>query len=122
MNPDNLFVIFDVVMFGAGAYCLYSWFYMKTKGVIHDNRMTIPSDMSLGSCRDPQGYMSFIMPRMLIFSLVVLAFGGLNLLGNAFPLPREVQFLCLAVTFAAVLWFAFVIKKSIQLFWPTPLK
>lgn len=122
MNTDSLFAIFDAVMFGAGIYCLYSWYMMKFKGVIHENRMTIPSDQDIGSCVNPAAYMQYMGPRILMFSILSIIFGGINLLSHAMPIPTELQFICLAVLFAVIVWFAFVIRKSVQAFWPQQLK
>lgn len=118
MKTDNFFVLFDIIMFAAGVYCLYSWGYMRRKGEIHDNKMTIPSDVSIASCSDPAGYMEYIGPRMLTFGVVCVIFGGVNVACNFYPLPGEVQFVCLGVLFANIIWFAFVIRRANLAFWP----
>lgn len=118
MNSDALFALFDGIMFAVGLYCLYSWWLMRFKGEIHDNRMTIPADYSVGGCRDKNAYMRFMGPRILVFSLMCVVFGGINLLSHAVPVPGAVQFICIAVLFLNLMWFALVIRKSIQLYWP----
>lgn len=122
MNPDSLFAVFDAIMFAAGIYCAYSWHYMKTKRQIHDNRMTIPPDISIEACRNPAAYMAYMLPRMLVFSILCIVFGGLNLLTHVTQIPQQVQFVCIVALFVNIVWFAVVLRKSIQNYWPNTKK
>lgn len=121
MNADNFFVLFDIIMFAAGVYCLYSWWRMRATGEVQENRLTIPQDMSAGMCSDVKGYMGYMGPRMFTFGVVCVLFDGVNLACNFYPLPREVQFVCLVVLFINIVWFAFVIRRSNSAFWPQKL-
>lgn len=121
MNFDSLGVVFDLIMFLGCAYCGYSWFWMRQNGRIHKNPILITQRTAIEDCKDTQGYLRYISPRLLVFSIVGVFFGGVNLYGNYRGLPPEVWLLAIGILLVNIIWFAFVIHQSVKRFWdPEP--
>ena len=121
MNFDSLGTLFDVIMFVGCAYCGYSWFWMRKHGEIHKNPILIPNKLSISDCKDPKGYMRYISPRLLVFSVIGTCLGAVNLYGSYRSLPPDLFLLIILVLLVNIIWFAFIIYRSVKLFWePEP--
>ncbi len=117
MDFDKLMVIFDVLIWVGCFYCLYSWHIMKRDGVIYNNRIIIPANASIDACKDQTGYLAYMLPRLLMFSIVGIVFGGLNLLAGYGWFPPAVGFALIMIILANIIYLSIVIKKSYEKFW-----
>jgi hypothetical protein len=114
---DNIWSFMDIIFVGAGAYLLYSWFLMKTKGEIK-TAFLMNKDVDLRKCKDLEGYKSFIAPKILIFGIVTLLYGVSGLINSyALELSTTVYMICMAVFAVALVWFALQTRKGLRLFW-----
>lgn len=77
---DNLFRIFDIVLFAFGAYFLYIFFQTKFLGKPINISNFMPTDMTMKNCKQPEAFTAFILPRLLIFAVFLIACGAVSLL------------------------------------------
>lgn len=121
MNFDSLGTVFDLIMFLGCAYCGYSWFWMRQNGQIHKNPILIPPKVEVADCKDTQGYIRYLSPRLLVFSIIGVVFGAINLYGSYRSLPTEVSLLSIGILLVNIVWFAYVIHQAIKRYWdPEP--
>lgn len=82
----NMNLIFGLITAGCGIYCLYLWFKIRTTGKVPEGSMILPRGGSIDDCLDAQEFLAAAMPRLLIFSVLILLFGLLTLADAYFGL------------------------------------
>lgn len=117
MNTDSIGTLIDLAMWFACVYCLYSWYLMKTTGKIHKNPLLIPPKIYIADCLDAKGYLAYMMPRILIFSLIGTVLGGVIFFGNMRGWPSNLWIPINAAFLANIIWFALAIRNSIKTYW-----
>lgn len=118
MGNIDLLTIFDGLLWAGSFYCFYSCYFMYTRRRIHKNLLLIPVNIDTGHCKDTEGYIRFMLPRLLAFSAVNFLFGGLNLLSNfILAMPDRLVIILILPLLAAIFWFWYMIQKSVRLFW-----
>ena len=116
-SMDNMWGFMDVIFAGAGLYVLYAAFLMKTTGEIKTSFL-MNKDVELKKCKDLEGYKTFIFPKMVIFGVSTLLYGGAGMINSyvfSFPLPVYVVFM--AIFMIVLIWFAVQARKGLQKFW-----
>lgn len=76
MNTDSMMLLFDVIFLAYGAYSLYVWFRLKKTGKMPEKCLLQSQGLPMDRCLDPEGYVEFLRPRVLVFGILLLAFGG----------------------------------------------
>ena len=118
MEANSIFMLVDVVTIAIGFYSLYTCIYMKKNNAIFDNKLLMSDKNPVDQCKDPKGYIKYTFPRLLIFSILCIAMGGLSFYGDhagIFPFWAQQ-----AITFgllALLVWLWLILRKTIQLFW-----
>ena len=82
----NMNLMFGLITAGCGVYCLYLWAKILLKGKVPDGCMILPRGSTMDECLDPEGFMAHAMPRLLIFSVLIMFFGLLTLADVYFDL------------------------------------
>lgn len=114
---DNIWSLMDIIFVGAGLYMLYALFLMKKTGEIKTS-MLLSREVDIRKCKDLEGYKKFIEPKMLIFSIAAIIYGGFGLFNSyVAPVPVVVYWMIMALFFAVLIWFALQSRKSVELFW-----
>ena len=121
----NMDLIFGLIMTGCGIYCLYSWGKIRATGKVPDGAMILPVGHSEGDCLDLQEYLSHIMPKFLILSILVTLFGCVTL-GNAYFSILDVwtaamtpgmrllvlELVTCFIPLGVVIWFAICLRRA----------
>lgn len=122
--------LFGVITGGCGIYCLYLWLKIRGSKTIPDNCMLVPREQTMAQCIDAEEYQSYIMPRLLIFGVVLLVFGLLGLGDYYFGifdgvtagLSAGMRLLVLELAtcilpLLVVIWFGVCLRKSQKRLW-----
>ncbi len=114
---DNIWSFLDIVFLGAGFYMLYAWILMKKKGEIKQE-VLMSKDIDLKKCKDLEGYKAYIAPKMLIFAVSAMLYGGAGLVNSYVTALPVIVYNILMITFLVILiWFALMTRKGMEKFW-----
>lgn len=103
--------IIDIFILGCGLYCLYACFNMKTRREINKT-ILMNKEIDIEKCRDKEGYISYILPRFLVFSIATTIYGALCVVNSYVASIGKAIFIIMAVFFVFVIWFAIETKKA----------
>ena len=96
---------------------LYAWFLMKKKGEIKQE-VLMSKDIELKKCKDLEGYKAYIAPKMLVFGVGAVAYGGMGLVNSyVTPLPSMLYNVMMFVFLLVPIWFALMARKGTEKFW-----
>ena len=84
MKGFNIMLIFDLIIAGVGVYLLYSYFLMKKE---HEIPSSFVAEEQIKKCRDKDGFISYMLPRTLLFAVGSMASGILCFLADLKVLP-----------------------------------
>lgn len=78
-------IIIEMMLIASGFYILFLDIKMK-------NTMEIPTylvsgKINLEAAKDKPGYINYMYPRLIVFSLVIIVFSGLLLVGDFVAIP-----------------------------------
>lgn len=108
MKNFNIMLIFDLIIAVVGIYLLYSCYLMKKKGEIPSS--FIAEDM-MKRCEDKAGYISYMLPRSLLFGAGSLISGLLCFLADLGLLPLGKKggsiFGIVMLVFFLIIWLVF---------------
>ena len=114
---DNIWSLLDIIFVGAGLYMLYAWFLMTTKGEVKQE-VLMSKDIDLKKCKDLEGYKTYIAPKMLVFTVGALIYGGAGLVNSyVTPIPLMVYNILMVAFLIDLLWFAVMARKGTEKFW-----
>ena len=102
--------IFGILGIGAGLYCIYAFYIMKTKGILNQN-ITLPKGVDEKSCKDIKAYIKKISLPLLLLGIVLVFYGALELINAYFMEVGIALSFAIAVVLAVLLWFAAVTRK-----------
>lgn len=118
MDLINLMMLFMLVF--CGGYAIYCAIKLKIKGYLFSSKFIYPGNCSPADCTDEIGFMQYIIPRLVIFGVLCLAFAVLIVLDEyvGLGLPEWVSLFVLPYVFIPiVIWYMIVQNKASKLFW-----
>lgn len=104
-------MLLDIVMIGFGVYMLYATVIMIKKREINQN-ILVSKDVNVKDCKDKEGYINYMTPRLFIFSVVVLLNGILGIMNTKLRTLDMVYVVVLGLTFITFVFFIISLRKA----------
>ncbi len=108
-----MYTILDMIIIACGIYVLNGYYQLKTKGIIKEG-LLLPKGLPANRCKDKEGYIAEMAPKLLIYGITLLVCGVLGYLQSLFQLFGVLYLLMLAVFLGVTIWFSRQIKKAIM--------
>ncbi len=118
---DSMFSLMDLIILGSGAYVLYCYYLLKFKGEIKEG-LLLPKGTNVKKCTDKAAYTKEVENKVLLYGIAVLICGGFGVLETQTGLLGKWYLVVIAVFLAVTFWFALVVKKSGEKYWPQTTK
>ena len=117
MKMGNIWSFLDIIFVGAGVYMLYAWILMIKKGEIKQE-VLMSKDIELKKCKDLEDYKAYIAPKMVVFGVSAVIYGGMGLVNSyVTPLPSMLYNVMMFVFLLVLIWFALMARKGTEKFW-----
>ncbi|MDO5422962.1 MAG: hypothetical protein Q4F41_04470 [Eubacteriales bacterium] len=110
---DSMFIMVDLIITGFGVYLLYAWFLMAQKGEVKEN-LVLPKNMTMKRCKDKDGFVNFMKPKMLGFGIVMLICGLFGLLNDFTGVLGNFSLLITVIFLVAAIWYGVGTKNAIK--------
>ena len=115
VDASQMFSFMDIILLACGGYMLYVWYLLQFRDEVKEG-VLLPKD-SRKTCSDFAAYKRFMSPRLLVFSILVVAGGAAGLYSDyVSELNGTLVLVGTGVFLVAVIWFAYCIKKSEKLY------
>ena len=118
---NSMFSLMDLIILGSGAYVLYCYYLLKFKGEIKEG-LLLPKGTNVKKCTDKAAYTKEVENKILLYGIAVLICGGFGVLETQTGLLGKWYLVVIAVFLAVTFWFAMVVKKSGEKYWPQTTK
>lgn len=108
---DNYLGLFDIFAFAFGAYFFSIFFRTKFMGKPINITNFMPTTMTMQNCKQPEAFTAYILPRLLVFSLFLMAYSAVSFF-------RWLDTLWFYLLFPAVvvLFYVFTVRRA-RRFW-----
>lgn len=118
MNDSMFDLILTAMYIGCGGYCIYTYFIQKKAGELLANKILCPNNGDPKTCKKPEEYIRYMLPRILILGIGMMFFGGLFLLNRYFGSGSMAASLALTtVPLVLLIWYAVIQRKAVKLYW-----
>lgn len=107
----SMFGFIDLVVCGCGVYGLYSWYMLVKKHKILKTFL-LGADTNPEQCKDLDGFATFMGPKIMILSIVLLAFGGLSAYNSYVQPVGAIVWVGMAIFFVVIIWYCVQLKKA----------
>lgn len=115
---NSMLSLFDYISLAAGAYVLYVWYRLLVAKRLFDNSLLIPKDQRPKDCKDADGYIRYIRPRLLVLGLVLFLFGVVAIANSSFQFYSDSVGIALNfVALAVLIWYGVCYNRSYKRFW-----
>ena len=118
---DSMFSLMDLIILGSGAYIIYCYYLLKFKGEIKEG-LLLPKGTNVKKCTDKAAYIKEVANKILLYGIAVLVCGGFGVLETQTGLLGKWYLLVIVVFLAVTFWFALVVKKAGEKYWPQTTK
>lgn len=128
MNDFNSF--FNLLILGCGLYCLYQSVQLIRTGTLPSNSILLSKERPLSQCLDPEGFIAYMKPRFLIFSVLMVLSSLVSILNDFLgfldrwtaPMTPALRLVVLEVVsflipFGVLVWFAVCLVKTQKQLW-----
>lgn len=107
-----MYAMLDLLIVACGIYVLYSYYQMKTKGIVKEG-LLLPKGLSIKRCRDKDAYIAEMGPKLLMYGISMLLCGIVGMLESMYQMLGLGYLIVLAVFLGVTIWFARQTKKAI---------
>ena len=117
MNGSIIDLIIAVMLGGSGIYGIISSLRLKKEGYLFENKLLYPGNCKPEECADVEGFIEYIVPRMIIFGVlcIVLAIG--TVLVSVLAVSLSVLMFEMIVVICVFAFIGVVQNKASKLFW-----
>jgi hypothetical protein len=103
--------LIDGLVLACGFYMLYSAYLMKTKGELKVGWL-VSKNINLSRSKDVPGYINYMYPRILIFSVCTIIYGMIGVYSSYYKPLGIIQTVALVIFFIIVVVFAVISTKA----------
>lgn len=114
---DSMFSLMDLIILGSGAYIIYCYYLLKFKGEIKEG-LLLPKGTNVKMCTDKAAYIKEVENKILLYGIAVLICGGFGVLETQTGLLGKWYLVVIAVFLIVTVWFALIVKKFSEKYWP----
>lgn len=107
--------LIDGIIFACGIYMLYSAYLMKTKGELKVGWL-VSKNIDLKKSKDVSGYINYMYPRVIIFSICTLIYSFVGFYGTYVASLGLISTVTFFGFFVVVVWFAIVSTRASKRF------
>ena len=106
--------VIDIIVAGVGIYLIYLIYLAKYKGIIHQTFIWRRDD-NPNKCRDKEGFVNYLFPRVVICGVVLFIDGLLGVLNrHIFKFTDKLDLYSIFVTFAVIIVFGFSCSRAMK--------
>lgn len=107
------------MLIGLGVYCIYTYIRLRRQLYLFPNKVLYPGNCKPEDCIDVDGFIDYILPRMLIYGLMLLTLGaGFFTLELVLRVNSIVySFIIDGFVLGFFVWFIIVQRKCAKEFW-----
>lgn len=116
---DMLDVLLMVMLFGCGIYSIYTAIKLRRSYFLEPNKILYPANCKPEDCVDPDGFIEYILPRVMTCGILWLL-SGIAFAVNNYVLRFEgwlVYALTIILPVAPFVWYMFIQRKSAKEYW-----
>lgn len=116
---DMLSILMIIMLAGCTIYFFYTYLRLRKEYYLFPNKFMYPGGCKPEDCLDVDGFIDFILPKLLIFSfLFLLCTIGYGLIIFYTPLAGTLADIAsILVPPAILVWYIFVQRKAAREFW-----
>lgn len=116
---DLLSIFLSVMVLGCAVYGLYAAIRVRVTYMLFPNKFLFPANCKMEDCLDEDGYIEYIVPRLMIWSILMLIVGIVYSL-NAFVFFYGgwiIDIATIVVPVAVIGWLMVIQRSSAKRFW-----
>ena len=103
-------IIIDILLSACAVYILYLNFKMKASGEIP--QFLISPKVNLERSKDKPGFIKYMFPRLIIYSVIVLLFSAVNIIARLFTISRYITLVTALAFFGALIYYCVITVKA----------
>lgn len=107
---QNMGGIFGILGVGCGIYIFYALYKLKTNGDITSS-ILLPKDVNPKSCKDKEGYIKAVTPKMAILGASTILYGLMDLCESFVMSTGYFFWIVLVLVLAVLVWFSVTISR-----------
>ena len=117
----NLMDLLDWVLFGAllvyGVLCLFTALRLRRETKLFDSQVLYPGGLRKEDCRDPEGFIAYMRPRMLLLGVVFTLSALVYFIKLRLGLPKIASIAHIVLTAAVLLYGFWMFHDAAKRFW-----
>lgn len=116
-----------LMLVGSGGYALYTYFRLRKSWGFFDNKFLLPGNCPPEECLDPEGFLEYIHPRLLILGVLCCVAAILcvpvmlpdvaELIGLGGTLYTVINYVVPLMGFGVFVWYMFCQNRAAKRFW-----
>ncbi len=112
-------IFFDGVIIFFGCYIFYIYYLMKVKQDVREG-MLLPKGYSFQRCKDKEGYIREMGPKLLVYGAEVLLCGVAGFVEDTYGNLGIVYLVVMVLFVVLTIWFAIQARNAVKKYWGAP--
>ena len=111
-------MIFDLIALGCGLDCLLTCYKLRVAGRLFPNSLLVPNNKTPKDCLEPEAYVQYIFPRLLILGILITLFGAVTLANEFLSFMGLVASeICTGISLTVIIWYAVCSSRAVKRWW-----
>ncbi len=103
-------IIVDLLMCGCAVYILFLTLKMKKTGVIP--QFLVSPRINLNRAKDTPGFINYMFPRLIIYSIAVFLFAAVSIAGSIFKISPYITVFTIVAFFVILVYYCVITIKA----------